>query len=270
MLYIVATPIGNLEDITLRALRILREVDLIACEDTRHTGLLLSKLNIKNSLISLHEYSDSNRIDEILRLLQEGKDIALCSDAGTPLISDPGCELLRRCTLHGITVCPIPGPSALTAALCLCPFGKSHTFLGFLPKSGKERTQALEFILESTLPVVIFESPKRISKTLNDLALNANPHRQAMVCRELTKLHEEFLQDSLPNLAHFYENNIPKGEIVLIVDGKISEESSDEEIISILLELQKMGVTNKEAAQMAASQVNASKNRIKKLLISLK
>lgn len=219
VLYIVATPIGNLEDITLRALRILSEVEIIACEDTRHTLILLSKYNIKKKTISCHQHNEEESAKGILKLLDEGKDIAFCSDAGTPALSDPGSRLveyIRSNSSHGIV--PIPGVSALTALVSVSGnIGKSFTFEGFLsPKSGR-RKKRLSELLERNEAFVIYESPYRVTKVLEDISSIAENAR--VVCgRELTKTFEEIRVRTAKELFDEYSGKDSiKGEFVLIV-----------------------------------------------------
>ena len=217
MLYIVATPIGNLEDITLRALRTLKEVDLIAAEDTRHSKILLNKYDIKTPLLSYHSHSGLAKLDKIIDQLREGKKVALISDAGTPGISDPAYQLVNAAIDAGIPICPIPGPSALLAALNISglPMDK-FLYLGFLPLK-KGRQTLLKNLAQETRTLVIFESPHRLIKTLAQL-LEFLGDRQIAVCRELTKIHEEALRTTISEaLAHFQKTK-PRGEFVLVLN----------------------------------------------------
>ncbi len=194
ILYVVATPIGNLEDITFRAVRILGEVDRIACEDTRHTRKLLDHYNIATPAVSYHEHNEQTRSDELLRDLQAGKNIALVSDAGTPLIADPGYRLVHKAREQGIRVIPVPGPSALLAALAASGLATdAFTFGGFLPSKKTQRRKVLEDLKPSTATLVFYEAPHRILEALGDIGdvLGARP---IVLARELTKVHEEFLE----------------------------------------------------------------------------
>ncbi len=217
-LYMVATPIGNLEDITLRALRILKEVDVIACEDTRHTELLLSHYEIKKRLISCHSYNEEESADGIIALLDEGKNIAYCSDAGTPGISDPGsrlCEKVRKLSDHNIV--PLPGPSAFVTLISACGrIGKAFTFEGFLsPKKGR-RERRLRELMECGNSFIIYESPYRVLKTLEEL--RTYKIERVIVGRELTKSHEEILSGSVDEIIlSFKERLTIKGEFVILV-----------------------------------------------------
>ncbi len=216
MLYIVSTPIGNLEDITLRAIRILKEVDYIAAEDTRHTKILLNKYEIEGTLLSYHSYSSHNKLEKIIDILKEGKDVALVSDAGTPGISDPAYRLIQRAIEEDIQISPIPGASALLAALVIS--GKpmnQFLYLGFIPVK-KGRQTLLKSLTEEKRSIVIFESPHRILRTLNDL-LEHFGDREIAICRELTKIYEEALRIKISEAIEHFTKKKPKGEFVLVV-----------------------------------------------------
>lgn len=222
VLYVVATPIGNLEDITLRAIRILQEVEIILCEDTRKTGLLFKKLKItpRGRLISYFEGNEVKRIPQILTFLKEGKNVALVSNAGTPTISDPGFKLVRSCTSSGVKVVPIPGPSAVLASL-ICsglPTDK-FLFLGYLPKKEGKRKKLLKDIekIPFSFTLIIFESPKRVIKLLNEIKESWG-NISIVITRELTKIYEEVLKDSVENLIKIFEKKEPKGEFTLLIN----------------------------------------------------
>ena len=218
MLYIVSTPIGNLEDITLRALRILKEVDLIAAEDTRHSHILLQKYEIKTPITSFHSYSTDAKLESIVRELKDGKNVALISDAGTPGISDPAYSLIRRAIEEGIKIVPIPGASALLTAIVTSglPMDK-FVYLGFLPLK-KGRQTLLKSLQTEERTLVIYESPHRIVRTLENLKEYLGD-REIAVCRELTKIFEETLRMKISEaIEHFTKKN-PKGEFVLVVKG---------------------------------------------------
>lgn len=221
-LYIVATPIGNLEDITFRAVRILKEVDLILCEDTRTTSKLLSRYEIKNKISSYHAHSTKGKENAIIRLLAEGKNIALVSDAGTPCISDPGILLIKEIYKefkNNTKVVPIPGASALITALSACGISVSKfTFLGYLPQK-KGREALFKEMRESPKPIVFYESPHRIIKTLESLQKYC-VNRNIVICRELTKIYEEFITGTPSQLINILNNdkNKQKGEFVVVVD----------------------------------------------------
>lgn len=219
MLYIVATPIGNLEDISARALRVLREADLIAAEDTRTSGILLKKYEIQTRMTSFHAFSDSRKVDELLALLKDGRNIALITDAGTPGISDPGFLLVKAAREAGIEVCPIPGPSAFLTALSASGLPINHfLYLGFLPQK-KGRQTLLKKLQEQEETVVFYESPHRLLKTLQQ-CVEYFPERTMVVARELTKIHEEFRSGKPAELYDYFSSKTVRGEFVLILAGK--------------------------------------------------
>ncbi len=216
-LFVVATPIGNLEDITLRALRVLREADAVLAEDTRRTRGLLTHHGVRTRVDSLHEHTAEEKVEDLADRVAGGACFALVTDAGTPLVSDPGAALVRACVARGVRVEPIPGPSAPIAALTCAGFAvPSFEFLGFLPRSGQKRAQAIARITAQSGAVVLFEAPGRIGETLADLAA-AMPARSAALCRELTKLHEEIVRGSLSELAAALATREVLGEITLVV-----------------------------------------------------
>lgn len=218
MLYIVSTPIGNLEDITLRAIRTLKEVDYITAEDTRHTHKLLQKYEITTPTLSFHSYSSQAKLEKIIDLLKEGRNVALVSDAGTPGISDPAYSLIRRALEEGVKIVPIPGASSLLAAIVVSglPMDK-FLYLGFLPLK-KGRQTLLNSLKEEPRTLVIFESPHRIIRTLKELK-DYWGDRDVAVCRELTKIYEEILRMPLSKAIEHFEKILPKGEFVLVVKG---------------------------------------------------
>ncbi|MGA9381229.1 MAG: 16S rRNA (cytidine(1402)-2'-O)-methyltransferase, partial [Phormidium sp.] len=197
-LYLVATPIGNLEDMTFRAIRILQTVDLIAAEDTRHTGKLLQHFQIKTPQLSYHEHNRQQRIPELLSKLSEGKAIALVTDAGMPLISDPGYELVKACVAQGISIVPIPGANAAITALSAAGLATDKfVFEGFLPAKSKERRSHLEILNSETRTIIFYESPHRLRETLQDLGTILGAEREIVLARELTKMHEEFWRGTI-------------------------------------------------------------------------
>jgi 16S rRNA (cytidine1402-2'-O)-methyltransferase len=216
-LYIVSTPIGNLEDITLRALRILKEADLIACEDTRQTRKLLAHYSIERPTISYHEHNEASRAPQLLEKLKSGAKIALVSDAGTPLVSDPGHRLVALCLENKIPVVPIPGPSALTTALAASGLEISQIlFAGFLPSRAGPRRTAIKSLASEPRALILYEAPHRILATLTD-ALEILGNRPAVIARELTKLHEEFHRGRLSELIEQFRERPPRGEMTLII-----------------------------------------------------
>jgi len=220
MLYIVSTPIGNLEDITLRAIRILKEVDFILAEDTRKTGFLLSHLGAKKQLVSFFEYSEVKKIPWVIEELKKGKNVALVSDAGTPTLSDPGYKLVRECRYEKIPISVIPGPSSITAALsCASIPHDKFIFLGYLPRKHNERVRLFGKIKGLEAAIVFFESPYRILAALRDIKGIAGNVKVA-IARELTKKFEEVLELSVDEAVAYFEKTKPRGEFVIVLDGK--------------------------------------------------
>ena len=217
MLYIIATPIGNLEDITLRALRTLKEVDYIACEDTRRAGILLKKYDISGALLSYHAHSSRAKENKILDLLEKGNKVALISDAGTPGISDPGYRIISQAIENNISVVPLPGPSAFLTALQASGLPVNRfQYLGFLPVKKGRQTLFLE-IQKASITTVFYESSHRIIKTLLEMEKIFEPERKLVVARELTKLHEEFVRGSIKSVVETFNSKKPKGEFVVII-----------------------------------------------------
>lgn len=222
MLFIVPTPIGNLEDITIRALRILKEADLIAAEDTRHTRILLAHFEIKTPLESFHSYSGPGKLEKIVNLLKDGKNVALVSDAGMPGISDPGFLLIKRAIEENIPFTVLPGASALLVALVSSGFRMDKfTYLGFLPLKRKRR-KIIESLLKTKRTVILYESPHRILKTLSQFAEILGEDREIAVCRELTKLYEEVFRGTLRHAIEHFGKKKPRGEFTLVVASEAS------------------------------------------------
>jgi 16S rRNA (cytidine1402-2'-O)-methyltransferase len=218
-LYLVATPIGNLEDITVRALRILGEADLIACEDTRRTAKLLHHYSLRKETISYHEHNEMTRAPELVIRMEQGARVALVSDAGTPVISDPGHHLISLCLRHRIPIIPIPGPSALVAALAVSGLpSEEFVFVGFLPPRAGERRKALDRLAKETRTMVLYEAPHRVVETLA-AALDRLGRRSAVIARELTKVHEEFLRGDLAELLVRARRTPLRGEMTLLIGG---------------------------------------------------
>jgi 16S rRNA (cytidine1402-2'-O)-methyltransferase len=222
-LYVVSTPIGNLEDISLRALRVLNEADVIACEDTRQTMKLLTHFDISKRLVSYHEHNEITRAPEIVIELEQGAKVALVSDAGTPAISDPGYRLVSLCVRHGIRVVPVPGASALVAALAASGMPiEEFMFAGFLPSRPTERRKALRAVAAETRTLVLYEAPHRLLDTLED-ALEILGNRPAVIAREVTKVYEEFIRGHIEDLVAAARKKAPRGEITLLIgppDGR--------------------------------------------------
>ncbi len=228
-LYLCATPIGNLEDMTFRAVRVLREADLIAAEDTRNSRKLLNHFDIHTPMTSYHEYNKFDKGRKLVENLLEGKNIALITDAGTPGISDPGEELVRMCYAAGICVTAVPGAAACVTALTVSGLPtRRFAFEAFLPSEKKEREEILETLVREQRTIVLYEAPHRLVKTLRLLAERLGD-RQVSVCRELTKKHETIYRASLPEAADYYENNVPRGECVIVIEGMSRESIRQEE-----------------------------------------
>ena len=228
-LYLCATPIGNLEDITFRVLRTLKEVDLIAAEDTRNSIKLLNHFEIKTKMTSYHEYNKIDKAIYLVEKLKEGMNIALITDAGTPGISDPGEELVKLCYREGITVTSLPGACACITALTMSGQAtRRFAFEAFLPYDKKERAAVLEDLKQETRTIILYEAPHRLKKTLKEL-LDVLGDRDITVCKELTKRHEKKMQGSLKEVVDYYEENDPRGEYVLILAGKPETERQEEE-----------------------------------------
>ena len=264
-LRLVATPIGNLEDITVRALRILRESHIVAAEDTRVTGKLLRHFEIDTRLISHHAHSGQEDIIQLITLLTQGNDVALVSDAGTPCISDPGSQLVRAAIDCGIIVEPIPGACAAIAAISASglPTGQ-FTFEGFLPRSSdlKDRLKALS---TERRTMIIYESPHRLADTLIDLAEAFGATRQATVAREVTKLHESFIRGTLAECAEHYKAEPPRGECVIIVEGGTGDAPERPEEVAVetlLLEAMRAGKSTKEAAREVANKTGLGRREL--------
>lgn len=270
-LYVVATPIGNLEDITLRAARILKEADLIAAEDTRHTKKLLSHLDIHTPLVSYFKDKEKERSARIIEELADGKNVALVSDAGTPCISDPGAILVAEARKRGIEVTPVPGPSALTAALSVAGLeDKSFSFYGFLPASKSQRTKFLAEVAHSSTPFVFYESPKRVLKCLKD-CLAVLGDREIFLARELTKIHEEFLSGKISEVLNSLDNRpTVKGEFVVIVSAaRVEAKPQDADIDELLQWYKGQGLSLKDAVKRLAADFEMSRSEIYKKALEI-
>ena len=270
MLYVVATPIGNLEDITLRALRVLREVDVIAAEDTRHTRKLLDRYDIHTQLTSYHEHNERTKAPALVRRLEAGESIALVSDAGTPTISDPGYHLIRAAAEKGVPVTPVPGVSAATAALSVCGLATDRfVFQGFLPGRRNRRREMLRQLQDDDRTMVFYEAPHRIRESLADMH-EVLGDRAAVVGRELTKVHEELLRGTLSQLTGEVEERKPRGEFVIVVEGRgdapeVSETVLRDEIGRLL----KAGRKANDVARLVADSHHVAKRDIYKLVLEV-
>jgi len=270
-LYVVGTPIGNLEDISLRALRILREVTLIAAEDTRQTRKLLTRYEIATPLTSYYEHNKLAKLDDILTTLEE-KDVALVSEAGMPGISDPGYELIKAAIARGIPVVPVPGPSALVTALAISGLPTdSFVYLGFLPRRQGERRRLLGSLAGEKRTLVAFEAPHRLRKSLADLA-DMLGDRQIALARELTKIHEEVWRGSLSQALEHFEQNPPRGEFTLVIAGAGDEAQAawdEEQVRSALAELLSEGMDKKEAIKRVAKAAHWPRRQVYKVAVEM-
>ena len=272
-LYIVATPIGNLEDISQRALRVLREVDLVACEDTRHTRKLLNHFGINTETISYHEHNERERAEELCLILESGKSIALVSDAGTPLISDPGFRLVNAAIEKNISVVPVPGAAAVVAALAASGLPTDQFyFAGFLPPRANARRARLAELAGIPATLVFYEAPHRIAATLRD-AVEILGNRQAAVARELTKLHEEFARGRLLELVNrFPKTENVRGEIVLMISGdganpqSTTETPASPKLALRIDELIRAGIDSKSALKQAARELGLKRDEAYRLM----
>ena len=275
-LYLCATPIGNLEDITYRVLRTLKEVDLIAAEDTRNSIRLLNHFEIKTPMTSYHEYNKIDKAYQLVAKMREGKNIALITDAGTPGISDPGEDILRICYEEGIPVTSLPGAPACITALTMSGLPtRRFVFEAFLPKDKKEHQAVLEELKTETRTIIIYEAPHHLVRTLQELSDTLGGDRRLTICRELTKRHEEKLQMTLTDSLSYYEVNEPRGEYVLIIAGRSREEMKKEEqagweALSLeehMAHYESQGIDRKEAMKRVAKDRGVSKRDIYQALL---
>ncbi len=272
-LFIVGTPIGNLDDMSKRAIDTLNSVDFIACEDTRVTIKLLNHFGIKKKLVSFHEFSPKEKEEKIIHELKSGKKIALVSDAGMPLISDPGYELVRRCIEEGIEVTVVPGPSAFVCALVLSGQNTySFVFEGFLPKNKRAKREKLESLKYEKRTLIFYEAPHKLLDTLSQMAEIFGVDREISIVKEITKMHESIMLTTLGNAVEFFKQSPPKGEYVLVVRGyEDSKEKAQEDDAELIKERLKekllQGFSKKEATKMVAEELNLSKNKVYKIMI---
>lgn len=276
--YLVPTPIGNLGDITLRALEVLKSVDLVAAEDTRQSLKLLNHFDIKKSLISYHKHNEQGKSDEIINRARNGENIAVISDAGTPGISDPGSIVLKKCIEEGIDVEVLPGATAFTTALIYSGLDTTaFMFKGFFPRENKDKKELIEDIKDRRESIIFYESPYRILDTLNFLKESLG-NRNIAVCRELTKLHEEIYRGTLEEAIEYFTANTPKGEFVLVLEGKTLEEIKNENIAKwenmsiedhILYFIEK-GISKKDAIKQVSKERGLSKSEVYKYSIDIK
>lgn len=277
MLYLCATPIGNLEDITYRVLRTLKEVDLIAAEDTRNSIKLLNHFEIKTPMTSYHEYNKIEKAYQLVEKMRQGQNIALITDAGTPGISDPGEDIVRICYEQGIEVTSLPGAAACVTALTMSGQPtRRFAFEAFLPKDKKEHQAVLAELAEEIRTIILYEAPHHLVKTLQELSEVLGADRRLTICRELTKRHEEKMQTTLGDSLHYYEAKEPRGEYVLVIEGKSRaqierEQQAEWETMSIeehMAHYESQGIDRKEAMKLVAKDRGVSKRDIYQSLLS--
>ena len=273
-LYLVATPIGNLADITHRALQVLKDVDLIACEDTRHTHKLLQHYGITTKTVSYHEHNEQQRTPQLVDQLKQGSDIAVVSDAGTPSISDPGYRLVRAAIENGVAVVPVPGPSALISALIAAGLPTDEFFFaGFLPSRTNARRTRLSELRTVPGTLIFYEAPHRLATTLKD-AYEILGERDAVVARELTKLHEEIKRGRLSELASYFEDgNKARGEIVLLIDRNVIADTTvktETSIAALVARFEQEGMDHRAALKKAARELGLSRAEAYRKLLATK
>ena len=269
-LYLVATPIGNLADITHRALQVLKDVDLIACEDTRHTHKLLQHYGIATKTISYHEHNEQQRATQLIDSLKQGSDIAVVSDAGTPSISDPGFRLVRAAIENEIPVVPVPGPSALISALIAAGLPTDEFFFGgFLPPRSNARRARLNELQSVPGTLIFYEAPHRLAATLKD-AHEILGEREAVVARELTKVHEEIRRGLLSELSRHYENEEPRGEIVVLIDRNVIAATTNQavSVAALVDQFEQDGLDHRAALKKAARELGLSRAEAYRKLIA--
>ncbi len=267
MLYLVGTPIGNMQDLSPRAKEVLSQVDIVACEDTRRTGLLLSQFDIKARLVSYHEHNKASSGSKLIEKLKEGLDIALVSDAGMPSISDPGEDLVKLCIEEGVEVTAVPGPVAGITALVLSGLDTHHYYFeGFLPVETKERKERLSVVSRTTVTTILYEAPHRLLKTLSDLSDAGMGGRRIAAARELTKKYEEVIRGTVEDLTAHFTEVPPKGEFVLVLEGMPENEEkpklSPEERRNVILDLESKGLSTKDIAKTLALEWGESKKAL--------
>lgn len=271
-LYVVATPLGNLGDLSERAKSVLGAVPVVAAEDTRRARILLERVGARPRVLSFHAHSPPTRLAQLTRTLVEGADVALLSDAGTPTISDPGAALVHEARARGATVVSVPGPSAVAAALSISGLpADRYTFLGFLPRKGAARRRLLEAATASPWTVVLFESPERLVRLLEDLAHAAGPDREAAVARELTKVHEELKAGTLSDLAVYYRDTPPRGEVtVLLAGGRAAAPPvAAEDLRSAARALLARGMSRRDVADHLAGEFAVSRREAYRMVTRL-
>jgi 16S rRNA (cytidine1402-2'-O)-methyltransferase len=273
ILYIVGTPIGNLEDMTFRAVRMLQTVDVIAAEDTRHTGKLLHHFQIKTPQISCHQHNIQSRIPSLIERLQQGQTIALVTDAGMPCVSDPGYELVKACVAAGIQVVPIPGATAAITALAASGLPSDRfCFEGFLPTKGKARRDRLQLLQQEPRTMIFYEAPHRLRQTLADFVAVMGTTRGIVVSRELTKLHETFWQGTLQEAMAYFTATEPRGEFTLVLEGAVvlpDAIPTEQDVIAELRKLLGKGIPRSQASKEVAKAFNLPRRDVYQLALTL-
>ena len=267
-MFIVATPIGNLGDMTQRGIETLRAADLVLAEDTRKTRVLLDHFGIKVRLSAAHAHNEARTIPVVLEELSRGAKVAVVTDAGTPLISDPGSRLVQAVRSAGYRVSPIPGASALTAALSAAGLDTTRfTFFGFLPRSGRERQETIAQLSALPHTAVIYESPVRVSGTLRDLAAAGQSDRHCVVARELTKVFEEFREGTVEEVGAYYAETPPRGEVVILLSGAEPKSFNEEELRIRVKALREAGMSARDAAAQVSSETGVSRNAVYRMAV---
>lgn len=264
-LYLVPTPIGNLDDITIRAKKVLTDADYIAAEDTRTSGILLEKIGVHNRMLSFHKYNSKERAPELIKLMQDGVTIAEISDAGMPVISDPGYILVEDCIKHDIPVVPLPGPSAFATALIGSGFdAQPFTYYGFLPRKQSEQKPYFEEMNKAKATSIFYEAPHRLVKTLKNMAQVFPADRKIVAARELTKIHEEFIRGTVAELNSYFAKTKPRGEFVILVSANTEKpkQLAWPELIQLVNNVVKQGKSKKDAIKQIAKNYHVSKNEL--------
>jgi 16S rRNA (cytidine1402-2'-O)-methyltransferase len=273
ILYVVATPLGNLGDLSTRAIELLRHVPVVAAEDTRRTRGLLSHLGAHPTLLSFHAHSGEHRLETVLEILRSGRDVALVSDAGTPVVSDPGADLVALVRESGITIVPIPGPTAVAAALSAAGLpGDRYLFLGFIPRKGRERLRLLQRAASEEWSVVLYEAPPRLLALLEDLLHLAGADRRVVVARELTKVHEEIRSGTLAELVDYSTVTPPRGELTIVLEGTgnpIAEPDRTGEAVDQATTLLAQGLPRREVARRLTESLGLPRNEAYRLVMEL-
>ncbi len=264
-LYLVPTPIGNLDDITIRAKKVLTGADYIAAEDTRTSGILLEKIGVHNRMLSFHKYNSKERAPKLIKLMQDGATIAEISDAGMPVISDPGYILVEDCIKHDIPVVPLPGPSAFATALIGSGFdAQPFTYYGFLPRKQSEQKPYFEEMNKAKATSIFYEAPHRLVKTLKNMAQVFPADRKIVAARELTKIHEEFIRGTVAELNSYFAKTKPRGEFVILVSANTEKpkQLAWPELIQLVNNVVKQGKSKKDAIKQIAKNYHVSKNEL--------